>query len=483
MNNLKKSKSNKNTDKYRQGTKLIILMVFMGCLFVSLAVHITMIEIFHKDDYINNSANQRQWVTEQNILRGEFTDRNDVVLAYSVVEDEEQVRKYNYGSLYTHVIGYSSQTYGKTQLEFAYNKYLLGMSGVSQITDIADSFINDKQGDTVKLTIDNDLQLAAQKALNGRSGAVVAIEPSSGEILCLYSNPTFDPHSKYLERNGQSLTESDNSPFVSRATNGLYAPGSIFKTVMLCAAIENGYEDFTVDDKGTLTIGDTVFENQGRKAYGEIDLKKAYNVSSNVAFMELGIQMGPETIRKYAKKFGIGNNSAEIEIPYSVCRFNYDSRLPDGEIALMSIGQGETLVTPLQMAVMTATIANDGVRVDPHLISKITNVLGITVNRGINISSERIISSDTASIVKDYMVETVESGTGTTAKIKGYTVGGKTGTAENEIKGKEHTWFIGFAPAENPTIAIAVVCEYSGGSGSGNSAPVAREVMRTWLQK
>lgn len=476
------NKNYKKSADYKLGTRLIILLLVIGFLFLSLAVYITFMSVAHKDDYMNHPANQRQWETEQNILRGTVTDRNGKILAHSERTDNGQIRIYNYGNLYTHIIGYSSRTYGKSQLEFYYNKHLTGMSELSAL-DIAGQFADEKTGNTIKLTIDHDLQVTAKKMMGNKNGAVVAINPQNGEILCMYSNPTFNPDSNFLEQNWDNLSSDETAPFLSRATSGLYAPGSIFKTVMLCAAFENGLEDFTVDDKGTIEIGDKVFENQKQKAYGEIDLKKAYAVSSNVAFMELGRALGADEIRTYAGKFGFGTDNCDIEIPSLKGNFNYKSKLPDGEIALMSIGQGETLVTPLQMANMVSTIANNGVNNKPHLVSKVTNQSGMPVETGKSLFSNRIISEETAKKVKEYMVETVKNGTAANASIYNGRVGGKTGTSENELENKEHTWFIGFAPAENPTIAIAVVCEYSGGTGSGNAVPVAREIIKTHINK
>lgn len=479
---VKKSELNKNDGLYKEETRLIVLLCTVGLLFLSLVGYLTYIEIFAKDKYVNNAFNQRQWKKEEDTLRGEIVDREGVVLAKSVMSDDgkSQIREYPYKELYTHVIGYTSKIYGKSQIELNYNKQLAGLTDVGALSGITEQISGTKTGDTVTLTISNRLQRVAANAMRGRHGAVVAIQPQTGEVLCMLSNPSFSPDSASLQEKWSSLTDDENSPFVSRATNGLYAPGSIFKTILLSAALENGYEDLIFDDTGEFVVGNKTFRNSGNKAYGNIDLKKAYAVSSNVAFMQLGEQLGEPLVKEYMKKFGIGTK-IPFDISVSNSRFDYNEKMWKGDYAQLCIGQGKLLVTPMQMALMTSAVANNGVMQKPYLVSKVTNSLGITVESTRPQIMERVLLASTASKVADYMQNVVDAGTGYNAKISGVEVAGKTGTAENEIENREHTWFVGFAPKDNPTIAVAVVCEYSGNTGGSDGAPVAAALFKEWL--
>ena len=479
---VKKSKLNKNDSMYKEETRLIVLLCVVGLLFLCLVGYLTYIEVVSKDKFINNSFNQRQWKKEEDTLRGDIVDREGVVLARSTMEEDgkSQVREYPYKELYTHVIGYTSKIYGKSQIELSYNKQLAGLTDTGTLSGITEQISGSKKGDTVTLTISNRLQRTAATAMRGRHGAVVAINPQTGEILCLLSNPSFSPDSSSLQEKWSTLTDDENSPFVSRATSGLYAPGSIFKTILLSAAVENGFEDITFEDNGEYVVGNKTFRNSGNKAYGNIDLNKAYSVSSNVAFMQLGEQLGESLVKDYMKKFGIGDK-IPFEISVTNSRFKYNEKLGKGDFAQLCIGQGELLVTPMQMALMTSTIANGGVMPKPYLVSKVTNSLGITVESTKPQLMKRVITPSTANKVADYMQNVVENGTGYNARISGIEVAGKTGTAENEIENKEHTWFVGFAPKDNPTIAVAVVCEYSGNTGGSDGAPVAAALFKEWL--
>jgi len=248
----------------------------------------------------------------------------------------------------------------------------------------------------------------------------------------------------------------------------------------LSAAIENGMEDIIFEDNGEFVAGNKTFRNSGNKAHGTIDLKKAYAVSSNVAFMQLGEQLTASTVKEYMKKFGIGDK-IPFDISVANSRFDYGEKLGKGDFAQLCIGQGRLLVTPMQMALMTSVIANDGVMPKPYLVSKVTNSLGITVESTKPQLMNRVLMTSTANKVADYMQNVVDNGTGYNARISGVEVAGKTGTAENEIENKEHTWFIGFAPKDNPTIAVAVICEYSGKTGGTDGAPVAAALFKEWL--
>lgn len=478
---MKKSNLDKSSARYKEGTRTIIAFMFISILFLTVALYITFLGVFKADEYMNHPANQRQWIAEQNTLRGDIIDRDGEVLAHSTKDENSvQSRIYKYPELFAHVIGYSSKVYGKSQLELTYNKNLAGLSEMSDIAELTGAFKEDKKGDTVQLTLSYKLQKRAKELMGNRNGAVVAMNPSTGEILCMVSNPTFNTNTEALTKNWQRLSEREDAPFLNRAVSGLYPPGSIIKTIILSAAIENGMGEEIIKDEGSIEVNSTTFPNTKNKAYGEIDVEKAYNVSSNVAFINLGLKLGGETVKKYYEKFGIGE-SFEFDLPMYKSKLGYEKEMEDDEIALASIGQGNVLVTPLQMAMMVSTIANDGVKVNPYIVKKIKNSTGVTIKNGVGENTGRAIKSSTADVVKEYMVSTVKKGTAARAAVRGIDVAGKTGTAENEKEGKEHAWFVGFAPADNPQIAIAIVLEYNGGTGGGNSAPIASELFNYWI--
>lgn len=480
---MKRSKLDKKSSAYKEGTRLLVIFLSIGFLFLSLTCYLTYIELSAKNAFMDNSFNQRQWKKEQNTLRGEITDRDGTVLAESRMEQNKtQTRLYPFGSNYAHITGYNSKVYGKSQLELTYNKELAGLTDLSNLSDISAQIQGEKKGDTLTLTLSHELQQTAINALSGRNGSVVALNPKTGEILCMASNPTFNPSAENLSAKWEILNTDESAPFLFRATSGQYAPGSIFKTIVLCAAYENGLSNMRFDDKGEVKIGAKTFKNAGSKAYGNIGVEDAYRVSSNVAFMEMGQELGEEEIEKYIKKFRLCDK-VELEIPTASGYYKESGNLSPDELAQLSIGQGNLLVTPLKMAMMSATIANGGVMNQPYLVDKVTNNLGITVKSGNKKILGKVVSAYTAQRVTDCMVGVVENGTGTAAKIPGVSVAGKTGTAENEIQGKDHAWFIGFAPADDPEIAVCVMLEYSGSSGGTAAAPVAQKVMNKWLNR
>ncbi len=473
---MKKSEIDKRSAEYKEGTRFIVVLTLIGFLFLSIVAYLTYLELWGKDAFMDNAFNQRQWEQEEKTLRGEILDRDGEQLAYSAfTEDGSQTRIYPYGSLYCHVIGYNSRIYGKSQLELNYNKNLAGMSGVSTFT-----LDGDKVGETLHLTISHKLQNRAKELLGKNIGAVVAMEPTTGEVLCLYSYPNFDPSDEALSKNWDTLSADENAPFLSRANRGMYAPGSILKTIWASAAVEKGLSNMQFQDDGKVEVDGKTFTNAHAKAYGEIDLKQAYTVSSNVAFIELGLELGEDLMRNYAKKF-LFNEKQDFELYTETSDFGYTGKMSETEIASVSIGQGKVLTTPLHMAMMCATIANRGVMMQPYIVEKSVGSNGIVTVTGRSQIIDRVIEASTAAVIKDYMINVVKSGTGTNAAISGVTVAGKTGTAETGAEQSDHSWFIGFAPAENPTIAVAVVLEHGGSGGGASAAPIAREIIKSWL--
>ncbi|HHW47653.1 MAG TPA: peptidoglycan glycosyltransferase [Clostridiaceae bacterium] len=465
--------------------RTIYVLVFVSLLFFILVGYLTCFELFQKDRIVSNPYNRRQYEIEEKTLRGSIYDSRGKVLANSVVTDGVQKREYPYGPMYSHVIGYSSRKYGKSLIEAKFNNYLLGMDDSSAVLSIKDKLTgNAREGNDIYLTIDHELQEKAYNLLGDRKGAIVAMNPKTGEILAMVSKPDFNPDDSELEKNWSNMIDDEDAPFLTRATQGLYTPGSTYKVVIGAAAVENNLSDKIYEDKGTATIDGKKISNSGGKAYGKIDIKTAMAVSSNVVFATIGCELGEDNLKEIAQRVGLGA-SIPFDIPVSQSAFKYN-RMSNADMAAVGIGQGKILVTPLHMALITSAIANDGVMMKPILVSRVERRSGIVLKRQKPSELYRIMSPETASHVKDMMVEVVESGTGKKAAVKGIKVAGKTGTAENELtarqKNKEHAWFIGFAPADDPQIAVAVILEYSGSTGGSAAAPIARDLISAWVK-
>lgn len=458
--------------------RIIRTLVVLSFLFIMLIVYLTYFVVFQREAVMQSPYNKRLWAYEEDIERGTIKDRSGAVLAYS----QEGKRIYEYGPLYCHVIGYNSKIYGKTMIESKFNNLLLGWGSVAEVFGIGGS---GKSGYDLTLTIDHNLQSTAKSKLGSRHGSVVAINPKTGEVLALVSNPDFDPNDSVLAKKWTELTESKDSPLLPRATGGLYPPGSTFKIITAAAAIENGLDKEEYLDTGTVSIGGAAFDNYGKKANGRIDFKKAFALSSNYAFCTLGAKLTSPVLRQTAQRFGF-DKTFDFDIDFTRSRFQAKDTDEAGSAAL-AIGQGETLATPFQMALTACAIANNGIIMKPYIVQRAEDKNGSIVYEKRPQQLYTAVSNDVAAKIKDLMVETVENGTGKNAKISTIKVAGKTGTAENELKGKEknkdHAWFVCFAPAENPQIAVAVMLEYSGGSGGELCAPIARDIIRQYVKK
>ncbi|HHV98802.1 MAG TPA: penicillin-binding protein 2 [Clostridiaceae bacterium] len=465
--------------------RIIYALVAVCILFFSLVAYLTYFELFQKNKIINNSYNRRQFEMEEKTLRGSILDRNGTVLAESEFSGEKQVRKYPYGSIYSHVIGYSSRKYGKSLIEAKYNDYLLGVNESSTVFNLRDKLSGGtKEGNNIYLSIDHELQTLANELMKNKKGAVVALDPKTGEILAMISKPDFDPNEQKLEENWKSMVESEEAPFLTRATQGLYTPGSTFKVLTVASALENGMENNTYKDSGSVVIDGKEISNFGGKAYGEINLKTALAVSSNTVFASIGVELGEENLRSISERAGIGEK-LPFDIPVSKSVFQYKN-MSKTDMAAVGMGQGKILMTPLHMAMVSAAIANDGIMIKPSLVSRIETHKGTVLKKHKPDELYRVMDEYIAAKINEMMQEVVNNGTGKNASIKGIKVAGKTGTAENELtsrqKNKEHAWFIGFAPADDPRIAVAVILEYSGSTGGSAAAPIARELISAWLK-
>lgn len=453
--------------------KIIRVLVAVSLMFLALVSYLLYFNMFSAEKVASNPYNKRQWEDEKFVKRGSIYDRDGEVLAETLVDGDTRTRSYPKGHLYSHIIGYYSRVYGKSQLEMKYDKQLLGHG------DINITFNELRSGYDLNLTIDNDLQEYAYKQLNGKRGAVVAIEPSTGKILAMVSYPDFEPSTATLEKNWQNIVEREDSPLLARATSGLYPPGSTYKIVTAATAYNAGYTDKTFEDDGIFKQGGLKVSNYGGSSYGTIDLKKAFEVSSNFAFCTLGYELGAQNVKDAAEGFGI-NKEIETDIPVLKSRIEY-KKMTNEDAALVSIGQGQLLMTPLHVAMMGAGVANNGKIMTPYLVDTITASSGLTLSATKPSVFCQPMSAECAAYLNELMIGTVKEGTGKNAAISGVTVAGKTGTAENESE-KDHAWFVGYAPAEKPEIAVVVLLENDGRSGGSGAAPIAKNVMNKYLK-
>lgn len=465
-------------------SRLLHVFIFAGLLFACLAGYLTWFELQGKTGIMQSAYNRRLQAEEQKVLRGSFYDHTGVCLAKTESDGITSTRLYPYGSLYAHIIGYNSVNYGKTLLEAQYNNWLQGREGIEIVNKLGSMLSGGRRtGFDVKLTIDHALQQNARELMGKKNGALVALDPKTGAVLAMVSTPDYDPNSDALDKAWPGLVEDEDSPLLPRAVMGLYPPGSTFKVVTAAAALESGLGNTTVTDEGKTVIDGMTVRNYNSKAFGEIDMRKAFAVSSNVYFAQLAELIGPDSLIAKAKATGF-EEKIPFDIPVVASRIG-DHSMGKTELAATGFGQGKLMATPLQMALISAAIANDGVIMKPYLADTITDAGGKTYHRTKPQALYQMTDGSTAAIVNSMMQDVVKNGTGTNARLKSYTVAGKTGTAQNEKSGKgaryDHSWFIGFAPAEDPQIAVAIILEYDGKGGGKTSATIAGKVMEQWL--
>jgi len=444
----------------------------VACAFALLTLWTAYWSVVAAPSLARDPRNVRLLLEERSITRGGIYARDGRPIA---VNDPRTGRRVYVGpESLAHTIGYSDPLFGKSGLERAYNAELLGLfDGPALPRRFGAAAGRTATGWDVITTIDLDIQSAAEEALQGRKGAVVVLDPADGSVLAMASSPGFHP-----SRLGEVIAEGDDvlGPLFNRATMGQYPPGSAFKPVILAAALESRAvgPEHVFDDRGFIVVNGMRIDNAGEQAHGTLALDDALAVSSNAAFAELALKAGAGAILETSLALGIGVRP-EIAIPASAGRLPPVEELADSAaLALIGIGQGTLLVTPLQMAKAAAAIANGGWTVEPRLVASLRSPDG--AERPVaHPKPVRAISAGTAHLIRESMIRAVESGTGSQARAPGIAVAGKTGTAENP-HGRPHAWFIGFAPARSPRIAFAVVVENGGGGGS-TAAPVARAIV------
>lgn len=480
----------------RQIVKLFGLFVVLFAVLIGFTSYWA---VFDAEALRQKDANKRPLLEQQQIKRGRILAADGTVLARSVPKGRgdalRYVRRYPEGSLFGHPIGYSFVREGDSEFEQFHNDELIGEN--SELSSIIDELRGEQQeGNDVVTNIDPEAQRVALAGLEAQGfGAVVAIEPSSGRVRVLASNPGYDPNRIPFDLTQLNLNTLE-TPLLNRGTQGLRPPGSTFKVVTAAAGLDSGTitPETLIDAPGTIDVQGQPLANDFDQDYGEIALDEALTNSVNTWFAQLGEDLGAETMFEYMDRFGFGSTPA-IDLPddqvYRSGVFDGDRLLGPADpvdVARIAFGQERLIVTPLQMAQVAAAVANGGSLMRPQIWSRVVDPDGRVVDELDPSQYSRPIDEGSAAELTTAMEGVVREGTGTNAAIPGIAVAGKTGTAEtpfNESCGggseENQAWFIGFAPADDPEIAIAATIECTEAFGGDVAAPIFREVAESLL--
>jgi peptidoglycan glycosyltransferase len=452
-------------------------------------------------DLVGRSDDPLLIAAARNIVRGQIRDRDGRVLATSKRDKNGEPYRVYPSTTVAPLVGYASRLYGTAGLERAYDAELSGLSTPDPVDQLLSKFSTDRyRPQDLTLSLSLDLQKEAVRLLGQDRGAVVMLDPRTGEILAMASTPTYDASAIANPDTArgafQAVSHDPDTPLLDRATQGLYVPGSVFKIVTSIAALGSGaitadttYARQPAAEKTGLLVsgfrikdGHHSFTGTRALAYPE-----AVEVSCNIYFALTGLATGGNALASWAERVGFGH-PIPFDLPTAISQVtngggSYGGGFSDDvELANAAYGQGETLATPLQMALVAATVADRGTLMRPHLVTRLTGA-GTETTIGPEVWRE-VVSPDVAATIRDAMVRAVEGVEGRRytagAKVPGVVTAGKSGTAQLDGSAKPHSWFIGFAPADDPQVAIAVLVE-SGGSGSSRASPIAGRLMTRYF--
>lgn len=449
-------------------------------LFLAMMAYIVYFYVAESKEIVSSAYNPRLDSYADRVIRGNIVDRNGNILAETKVSDDgTETRYYPYGDVFAHVVGYADK--GKSGLESTENFDLL-TSNAFFLEQLANEFRNQKNiGDTVVTTLDAELQQTAYNALGSNKGAIVVLEASTGKILAMVSKPAFNPNSivtdwEYLN------SEQSGSALLNRATQGLYPPGSTFKIITALEFMRenNGYSTYSYDCSGEITVDGTTIHCFDNTVHGHEDLRTSMAYSCNTSFSNIGLTLNKTSYRNTAEEL-LFNKALPSVLPYSESKFQITENSYSADMMMTAMGQGETQVSPYHMALITAAIANGGTLMKPYLVNRVTNYTGTQVTKTTPSAYAKLMTSDEAAQLKEYMQAVVDQGTASSLGGESYTVAGKTGTAEySSDKTKSHSWFVGFTNVDNPELVISVIVEGYDGNSGARAVPIAKQIMNAY---
>ena len=452
-------------------------------MFLSLIIYICSFYATNKEQLINNTYNKHEKTLLTQNLRGDIYSADGVLLAYSVQNDDgSQTRIYPYGSMFAHSVGYSSK--GKAGIELEANYYLANSDqlALQKAGNYNSSQLN--KGNSVNSTLDFKLTQIADEYLGNYKGAVIVTNVKTGEILTLVSHPGFDPNN--IDQIWDSLiNDANNSSLLNRATSGKYPPGSTFKIVSALEYYrENGEkkcEKYVFDCPGYFNDGVNSIKCFHGTVHGNVDLRLSFAKSCNSSFANIGMSLNKKKFSKTLDDL-MFNQNIDIGIPTIKSTIYVSKDTSDYDMMQTSIGQGTTSISPIHLNMITMAIANNGVLMKPYMVSSAQNTLGMPLYTNKPKQYTKLISSSESEYLTSLMMDVVEEGTATKLKSNIYTAAGKTGSAEYNNRGDSHAWFTGFAPADDPEIAVTIIIE-AGGTGGERAVPLAKLLFDDYFER
>lgn len=447
-------------------------------LFLVLIGYIIHFVVKDSQSVITDSHNLRLHELEKHVVRGKIISANGKVLAQTVNDGENEVRDYPYGRMFAHVVGFNAK--GKSGLESKCNFDLL-KSNANLLSQIESNLKGQKSmGDNVYTTLDTSVQKAAYNALSGEKGAVVAMDPETGKVIAMVSKPDFRP--ALVKENWEELNTDSDALLINRATQGLYPPGSTFKVITALEYMRENkdYKNFSYHCTGYTKINNVKIRCYGGTAHGTVNLEQAVEKSCNTAFVHMASKLNKGKLASLAEDM-MYNSKIPINLAAVSSRFSFDGSSKDSQVPQIAIGQGTTLITPLQNAAVMSAIANDGVMMEPYLVDKVKNVDGGIIKETKAKEMSSPLSAKECKTLKKMLRKVVTSGTGTAAYSSRYKIYGKTGSAEYNSDKDSHAWFIGCAEHNGKKIVVSIIVE-GGGSGGSVAAPIAKDVFDAYFR-
>ncbi|MCI8514936.1 MAG: penicillin-binding protein 2 [Lachnospiraceae bacterium] len=479
-----RKKKKKKTKKNKTNREILVITYFFLLIFGCFTGYFIYFMNVESETYITSAYNTRQDLLGNTVIRGKILSSDKTVLAETLTDAlGNETRSYPYSNLFAHVLGYSSK--GKSGLESAYNFYLL-KSHVNPWEQLANGLSGKKNpGDNVITTLDPELQRIAYDGMGDYNGAVVVMEPATGKILAMVSKPDFDPNQ--IDAIWDTLVSAEESSnLLNRATAGMYPPGSTFKIVTALAYLrDQGFsvlDSFSYNCEGDYRYNDLTIRCFDRNPHGLMNLRSAFAQSCNSSFASIGMSIDPAVFRETAEEL-LFNREMPFLLSNKSGSFVMDASSEPWEVMQTSIGQGKTLITPLQNAMIVSAIANGGVAMKPYLVDRVETAAGQTVKGFQPEIGGTFMTKEEATTLTELMTGVVRQGTASILQSDQYQAAGKTGSAEYQTGLEDtHAWFVGFAPTEKPTIAVSIVLE-DAGNGGGIPTSLAKQLFDAYLSR